>query len=598
MRIKINREQPFQVLATNFSIGPSSSGYDLQISADGVNFTTLFSVGANVTRMVTGVANGSTYRLEGNTDEDVIVNWTRQCDDGQGGGGQGQQGPEGPQGATGPQGPQGPAGSGSTGDFNKLMAVSEFPESAETGDVVAYSVSTSGLPSGILFESGNTYDETEDQYGATFSFPMGAFTLRPETNPVYVGKAIVEAGGETTELCMYVYADPFNPNGATFCVSNTCDINNKTMYFEISTYADSHKEMISDIYFDHQFTDQEEGYMTVDVYTSYELEGYATLSFELAEGGSENGLYQFDGTSWNAVGGGGGEQNLIHLDAIDDTTTGQTGKVYECNGRLYKWVEGAGYWGKWIGGWSNSYPAGNVADGAYNVQFNYAYLPSEQVQIGISYRLNNITGYLYWDPENSSFVSYSDSEMQTEISRVYLGDENTVIGPYSIDSGKVWLTWKDGVLIFKCGGNASIRSRVNTYTANDHFEAINSDNYAHAFECITSDGITEGIPIWNSEGIIVAKRATYSTKSVYINSTGSSSTIRTDYITTGINGGANRMFVPTAPGTAGQVLTSAGNAEPTWATLIKSVKITSDAYEALVQAGTTDPNVLYLIDDE
>lgn len=98
MKIKINREQPFQVLATNFSIGPSSSGYDLQISADGVNYTTLFSVGANVTRMVTGVANGSYYKLAGNTDEDVIVNWFRQCDDGQGGGGSGSQGPQGPAG--------------------------------------------------------------------------------------------------------------------------------------------------------------------------------------------------------------------------------------------------------------------------------------------------------------------------------------------------------------------------------------------------------------------------------------------------------------------------------------------------------------------
>ena len=87
MRNIINREQPFQVLSTNFSIGPSSSGYDLQISADGVNYTTLFSVGANTTRMVTSVSSGSFYRLSGNTDEDVVVNWQRQCNDGQGGGG-------------------------------------------------------------------------------------------------------------------------------------------------------------------------------------------------------------------------------------------------------------------------------------------------------------------------------------------------------------------------------------------------------------------------------------------------------------------------------------------------------------------------------
>ena len=59
------------------------------------------------------------------------------------------------------------------------------------------------------------------------------------------------------------------------------------------------------------------------------------------------------------------------------------------------------------------------------------------------------------------------------------------------------------------------------------------------------------------------------------------------------------MFVPQVGGTAGQVLTSGGdNAEPVWATMIKALKITSAAYEALVQAGTTDPNTLYLIVDE
>lgn len=116
MKNIINREQPFQVLATNFSIGPSSSGYELEISADGVNYTSLFTVGANVTRMVTGVANGSYYRLAGNTDEDVVVNWRTQCNDGEsgGGGGTGPQGPQGPQGAEGAQGPAGADGQNGT----------------------------------------------------------------------------------------------------------------------------------------------------------------------------------------------------------------------------------------------------------------------------------------------------------------------------------------------------------------------------------------------------------------------------------------------------------------------------------------------------
>lgn len=81
----IQGEQPFQVLASNFSIGPSNEGYTLQISADGTNYSDLFSVGSGVTRMVTGVANGSYYRLYGNNSE-VSINWRTQCSDGGGSG--------------------------------------------------------------------------------------------------------------------------------------------------------------------------------------------------------------------------------------------------------------------------------------------------------------------------------------------------------------------------------------------------------------------------------------------------------------------------------------------------------------------------------
>ena len=87
MIIKINGEQPFQVLSTTFSIGPSSSGYDLMASADGSNYSKLFTVGANVNRQVTQVAAGSYYLLSGNTDSAVTVNWFGNCVDGNGGGG-------------------------------------------------------------------------------------------------------------------------------------------------------------------------------------------------------------------------------------------------------------------------------------------------------------------------------------------------------------------------------------------------------------------------------------------------------------------------------------------------------------------------------
>lgn len=86
MQIKITGEQPFQVLSTTFTIGPSTSGYDLYFSADGVNYTQLFTVGANVNRQVTQVAAGSYYKLVGNTGN-VVVNWYGNCVVDSGGGG-------------------------------------------------------------------------------------------------------------------------------------------------------------------------------------------------------------------------------------------------------------------------------------------------------------------------------------------------------------------------------------------------------------------------------------------------------------------------------------------------------------------------------
>lgn len=77
-------EAPFQVLTSSFSISPSTTGYDLEISADGTNFSKLFTVSANTTKLVTNVASGSYYRLKGNNGE-VKINWRTNCNSGGGG---------------------------------------------------------------------------------------------------------------------------------------------------------------------------------------------------------------------------------------------------------------------------------------------------------------------------------------------------------------------------------------------------------------------------------------------------------------------------------------------------------------------------------
>lgn len=109
MITKITGEHPFQVLTNNFSISPSAEGYTLQISADGVNYSNLFTVSANTTRLVTGVAANSYYRLLGNNSQ-VSINWMKTCvTEGQGGG----------------------------GNAGELEPVSEFPVGVPEGTVVA-----------------------------------------------------------------------------------------------------------------------------------------------------------------------------------------------------------------------------------------------------------------------------------------------------------------------------------------------------------------------------------------------------------------------------------------------------------------------------
>ena len=72
--IKITDEAAFQVEAENFAISPSPTGYTLNYSADGVNFTP-WTEGtlAEVTQVVACAARGMYYKLVGNVGQVVIT---------------------------------------------------------------------------------------------------------------------------------------------------------------------------------------------------------------------------------------------------------------------------------------------------------------------------------------------------------------------------------------------------------------------------------------------------------------------------------------------------------------------------------------------
>lgn len=179
MRQTITGQQPFQILATNFSISPSSEGYTLQISADGRNFSDLFTVPANTTRMVTNVANGSTFRLNGNNSE-VIINWERQCSDGSGGG----------------------SGSGGTDpavvqqmiDASLLDYTQDLIDGEPIVGMASQLYSPDGVDSNGTFNYRNTAGNADVNSGVAELKKVGGNSIYPEIT--YDDSASLERGGE------------------------------------------------------------------------------------------------------------------------------------------------------------------------------------------------------------------------------------------------------------------------------------------------------------------------------------------------------------------------------------------------------------------
>lgn len=74
MILQIQGEKPFQVLAHSFSVSPSSEGYTLQYSADGINWTDYDEpVPADETLVVNDCAFGQYIKLSGNNSEVTVI---------------------------------------------------------------------------------------------------------------------------------------------------------------------------------------------------------------------------------------------------------------------------------------------------------------------------------------------------------------------------------------------------------------------------------------------------------------------------------------------------------------------------------------------
>lgn len=75
MTIKLSGETPVQILAHSFIVSQSESGYTLNYSGDGINWTAYDeATPASTDLIVNGIAWGTYIKLAGNTSE-VTINY-------------------------------------------------------------------------------------------------------------------------------------------------------------------------------------------------------------------------------------------------------------------------------------------------------------------------------------------------------------------------------------------------------------------------------------------------------------------------------------------------------------------------------------------
>ena len=73
---KINKANIFRIPADKFIIGPSTSGYTLNYSADGVSWTPWKeATSANQNQVVIGLPQNTYVKLAGNTTDNIIIRY-------------------------------------------------------------------------------------------------------------------------------------------------------------------------------------------------------------------------------------------------------------------------------------------------------------------------------------------------------------------------------------------------------------------------------------------------------------------------------------------------------------------------------------------
>jgi len=223
-----------------------------------------------------------------------------------GGGGSGERGPQGYQGPIGPQGPQGEDGINQ--DPTLLKSVSEFPESAETGDAVAKvsEIGTWGwdVPYGEYMEE------------ATYTFPADFdITQYDQSNQYFVGKFVnTEREGDNSYGEYNVYVFYVSGAGPIVRLQNDGIDEAGAGSVNIPTMGETDDDFGS---IEATYEEDNPATLLFSVQGDINVEVVWIPNFQLVEGASlqsvyeSDGIYQYDGTDWTKVGGEGGDNTIL-----------------------------------------------------------------------------------------------------------------------------------------------------------------------------------------------------------------------------------------------------------------------------------------------
>lgn len=423
--------------------------------------------------------------------------------------------------------------------FDVLEPVAEFPASAETGVIVA-KVSTEGAGGW-----GENIFYLNPAWSGTPDTLIGTFT---RTSPLVTGQTVSIYVGYNEELGRIAYYF----------------LRGETAERDIVDYDTRRREYIISIEDGVNYAiglTAGEGNRTLTVIKVNEATGehIPDTVTKISPSVGVEGAYQYDGTEWVKIGGGDG---LVHLETLSGVT-GETNVMYECDGELFWWNPDSGYSAEWDGQPVTGKVTGR--DG-YSFALNYAEIPDGTVILEYFYAYNNYHSRIIKNGDKLE-VRYEADNYETVRQSGVTGE--TITGLTSNGGSiKIIIVFNSFSIIFRPDNPLSLSSFWDGSANTAHWEmATKPEN-----EPFTAQ--QDGVPIWNKSGKIIGMKSLVKSYDTHFNTSGygNSAPILYGALTTGRNL-PEHMFFPTSGGTAGQVLTSAGDAEPVWADMPSGSKL-------------------------